>query len=741
MVSRGSNCVVGIVLIYLDLFVQGDKVMNLAHISEDLCREQSVQAHLVNTAQLAKQFADAFGCGEWGYGCGLLHDIGKYSIRFQERIRGKAVFVDHSTAGAKELYKRKNLIGAYCIAGHHSGLPDGGMATADANSLTGRMNKEIEEYQQFEQEIEIPKFSNPPLQVLGIGGFTKAFFTRMLFSCLVDADYLDTESFMTDGTMQRGGYDSMEVLLSRLQKHIEPWLHNTDYYTINGRRTAILKACMEKGIHSQGLYQLTVPTGGGKTIASLAFALVHAVEHHLDHVIYVIPYTSIIEQTAQIFRDILGNVNVLEDHCNINCESEWELKRQQLASENWDSPITITTNVQFFESLFSNKTSKCRKLHNISNSVIIFDEAQMLPIPYLKPCIQAISELTYNYHSTAVVCTATQPNLQSLFPEELKLQELCPDVKEQFHFFKRTAIHRQGVMNQEELINSLKQRTQVLCILNSRKCVQQIYESLPDEGRYHLSTFMYPKHRKRILSDIKRIVDSRQESKKICRVVATSLVEAGVDFDFETVFRELAGIDSIIQAAGRCNREGRRDISRSETIVFTMEHSKDAGIPLQLKLPISIAEKVSQEFEDLSSPEAIEAYFTQLFYYKGQLGLDYKNIVEQFEKEVRTWNFPFASVSKIFKLIEQNTRTILIPIEIEAEEIVDRIRRGECSRQLVREAGQYCVNVYENDFQALHGAGYLEALPLDFFLLTKLELYTEESGLAMKVERGEALFY
>lgn len=270
--------------------------MYLAHISEDKNREQSIKEHLTGTAELAGEFASSFSCREWGYGCGLLHDIGKYSEKFQKRLHGGSI-TDHATAGAQELFKRKNHIAAYCISGHHSGLLDGG-SVADAGgeaTFKGRMQKTVEDYQAFHQEIEIPVFSNPPLTPLGKGGFSLSFFIRMLFSCLVDADYLDTEDFMADGHTGRGTgrvFCDMDKLLDRLRLHVEPWMIHSDLSTINGRRTSILKACFEKGNHDQGLFSLTVPTGGGKTTASLAFALQHARKHHLSHILYVIPYTS-----------------------------------------------------------------------------------------------------------------------------------------------------------------------------------------------------------------------------------------------------------------------------------------------------------------------------------------------------------------------------------------------------------------------------------------------------------------
>lgn len=712
--------------------------MYLAHISEDKTRKQTISEHLRGTAELAAAFSDVFCCREWGYGCGMLHDIGKYSAKFQRRLEGGPI-TDHATAGAKELYKLRKYPAAYCIAGHHCGLLNGG-STADVGgeaTFRGRMQKELEDYQAYREEIQIPEFPPIPLKQLGKGGFSMAFFIRMLFSCLVDADYLDTEAFMTEGTVQRGSGDHMTVLFDRLYRHIEPWLENHEPDTVNGRRTAILKSCLEAGKKERGLFQLTVPTGGGKTVSSLAFGLKHAVEHGLDRIIYVLPYTSIIEQNARIFKEILGNDNVLEDHCNVNYEDAQELKKIQLASENWDCPVVVTTNVQFFESLFACKTSKCRKLHNIANSMIVFDEAQMLPVNYIRPCIQAISELVYNYKCTAVLCTATQPALYSFFPSQLKLQEICPDVKQQYDFFRRTLLVHAGELAEQELVAQLKSHNQCLCILNNRKRVQKIYQALQEEeGVFHLSTFMYPKHRKRLLKEMKERLLSGQP----CRLIATSLVEAGVDFDFPTVYRELAGIDSVIQAAGRCNREGKRAKEDCKTIVFTLEKTAGYKIPQALKQPIAVAGQILEKYEDIASLEAIEAYFEQLYHYKGE-GLDTKEIIRQFEDGAKSLMFPFAEVARNFRLIENDTRSILIHKEAEARAVAERISRGECSRQLVREAGQYCINIYDNDFEALYAAGMLKAIPLDFYLLQNPEQYTEEMGLVINAERGDAVIF
>ena len=526
----------------------------LAHTNEN-GEEQTLLEHLRNTADLSGKFANSFGAYEWGYNCGLLHDIGKYSLKFQERLHGNNEMVDHSTAGAKWCWNQKGAhqFLSYCIAGHHAGLPDTGGAsdTSAQGTMMGRLKKRLEDYQRFSEEIEIPELKTLPFQP--VEGENLDFFAsmliRMIYSCLVDADYLDTERFM-DGESIRNNGEPIERLYEKLESHISGWLDNDDLNTINGRRTEILKHCIEMGKEKKGIFRLTVPTGGGKTVSSLAFALKHAKEHHMERIIYVIPYTSIIEQNAKIFADILGQDNVLECHSSVEYELNEELKPAQLAAENWDKPVIVTTSVQFFESLFSNKPSKCRKLHNMTNSVIIFDEAQMIPNDYLKPCVSALEQLLRYYGSSIVLCTATQPALKKLLSPDIKITELCARMDEQFSFFKRVSIKNLNKITQIELIQRLQQENQALCILNTKKRAQNIYQSIKGEGVYHLSTSMYPVHRKRVLN----VIRERLQKQEKCIVVSTSLVEAGVDLDFQTVYRQLAGADSIIQAAGRCNR-------------------------------------------------------------------------------------------------------------------------------------------------------------------------------------------
>ena len=712
----------------------------LAHINK-YGDEQTVKEHLENTAVLCGKFAESFGAYDAGYCCGLLHDIGKYSLKFQQRIRGSEQRVDHATAGAKVCWEKKGMYQflSYCIAGHHAGLPDtGGSGDISTDgTMTGRMRKKLEDFEAYAEEIKIPMLGNPPFQPVKSENidFFFSMFIRMLYSCLVDADYLDTESFMNRKERVREQGETIAVLCDRLEKHISDWLKQEDLSTVNGRRTEILKHCMKMGEANKGLFRLTVPTGGGKTIASLAFALKHAEKHHMDRVIYVIPYTSIIEQNAKVFTEILGSENVLENHCNIDYESDEELRPMQLAAENWDKPVIVTTNVQFFESLFSNKSSRCRKLHNMANSVIIFDEAQMLPNDYLKPCIAAMEQLLRYYRSSIVLCTATQPALKNILSENIDIAsvELCPRMEEQFRFFKRVSIHNLERISEDELVHRLETEHQALCILNTRKRAQKIYQQVKGEGVYHLSTTMYPVHRKAILDKIRE----RLKKQERCIVVSTSLVEAGVDLDFQTVYRQMAGVDSIIQAAGGCNREGKRNADTCFTYIFSLEGRED--VPGQ-RQQTEITESLLYDKRNPDSLDTINRYFKMLYHFKGD-NLDKKRIMDKFKKS----NFQFATVSKEFTIIEENTKTILITREGEAAEVYEELRQKGFTKGLVRKMGQYCVNLHENDFQKMYAAGILEEISedmkQDYFVLRDNEAYTEDMGLTLGVEYGQAVIW
>lgn len=705
----------------------------IAHKDGD--RIQTIIEHLTGTAEIAGKFADAFGKQEWGYCCGLLHDIGKYSKEFQDKIKNDTnQQVDHSTAGAKLCMEKGGYYSllTYCIAGHHAGLPDYGN-TGIPSSLRGRLKKKICDYQTYQYEVNIPKIQTDPFirKPNKDFDFSLSVFMRMIYSCLVDADFLDTEKFMNNGQTGRDSGQSMEILLEKLENHVKPWLENQDLHSINGRRTEILKACMEAGKEEKGLFHLTVPTGGGKTIASLAFALRHAVCHHMNHIIYVIPYTSIIEQNAKVFRKILGEENVLEHHCNVDYDSSEELKPMQLASENWDKPVIVTTSVQFFESLFANKSSKCRKLHNIANSVVIFDEAQMLPVDYLKPCIVMMETLMEDYRSSMVLCTATQPALDKIFTGERTFTELCPNVKEQFEFFRRVTYQNLGCVPIDHLAEQLQKENRALCIVNTKKSAQELYRKLEGEGVYHLSTSMYPKHRKRILAQI----GERLKQKKKCILISTSLVEAGVDLDFCHVYRQIAGVDSIIQAAGRCNREGNERAEDSIVFLFDITDSKTA--PSQI-LPVDIAKAILKEVDDISDLDSITEYFKRLYHFREQ-SLDKKNIMEEFQDH----QYNFATAAKEFRLIEENTRTILVPVEQEAKELLTELKNQGFSKERMRKVSQYCIQVYDNLFKILWDAGMIQEISSDvtkFYALVKLDQYTEDMGLDLSVDSGMDLY-
>lgn len=709
----------------------------LAH--RDGGREQTLKEHLEGTARLAGAFAKEFGKEDWGYCCGMLHDIGKYSEAFQQRIRGKSSRqVDHSTAGAQVCLEKGGLYGfmSYCIAGHHAGLPDYGSKadTGSSPSLCGRRRKAVEDFRAYQGEIEIPEVKSDPVdrtRPVDLD-FSLSMFIRMLYSCLVDADFLDTENFMRNSRTGRDAGESLITLLDRLEGHIEGWLKNPDPDTINGRRTEILKNCLRCGKMARGLYRLTVPTGGGKTVASLAFALRHAVENKMKRIIYVIPYTSIIEQNAEVFRRILGEENVLEHHSNVEYKTSEELNPMQLAAENWDKPVIVTTNVQFFESLFANKSSRCRKLHNIVNSVIIFDEAQMLPNDYLKPCLAVMEELVRNYRASIVLCTATQPALSSFFQSGLGPVELCPRMEEQFHFFERVTYQDIGAVTEDSLTEKLKQEYQVLCIVNTRKRAQRLYQKMRGEGVFHLSTAMYPRHRGRVLKQIReRLADEEK-----CIVISTSLVEAGVDLDFQSVYRQLSGVDSIIQAAGRCNREGRRSPEDSKVSIFQFEDPET--VPGQ-RQQIDVTKFLLAEGEDIASLGAIEKYFQMLYHFRGE-SLDKKNILGEFKN--RRYNF--ATAAREFVLIEKNMAMVLVPEEEEAKCLLRKIEGQGHTRTNMRKAAQYCIQVDARVLENLNGAGMVRKVSeemQDFYVLTDLSQYTEEMGLNLEIDTGMARFF
>ncbi len=725
----------------------------VAHINT-LGEEQSIKDHLYGTAKRAEEFAEEFGCGAAGNFCGILHDIGKYSKQFQERIRNpeNTKKVDRSTAGALEALhiSNYNIPFSMVIAGHHSGLMDGGsyrFSGEETGTFFGRLKSKIPDYSGWEKDIKVGPAEVPPFCIKGDNRmFSMAFFIRMMYSCLVDADYLDTELFMNGGQIGRQGYPSIEDLLLRFEQYIGKWLGREEFENekqkrLYKKRNQILEECMEKGEKwDRGLYTLTVPTGGGKTTASLGFALKHMKKRGMKRVIYVIPYTSVIDQNAAVFGNILGEENILEHHSGMLYEMEENQRdhslscRKALAAENWDMPIIVTTAVQFFESVFASKSSKCRKLHNIANSVIIFDEAQTLPVSYLEPCVAAISELVAHYRSTVILCTATQPVLDSIFKKYLpggEIQEICNDVMDLGKYFKRTEISNAGTLSLDELRYRIEGREQVLCIVNKRKTAQELYSGLPKDGAFCLTTLLYPAHRKKKFGEIK----DRLNRGLPCRVIATSLVEAGVDLDFPEVYRQEIGLDSLIQSAGRCNREGRREVKESNVYLFRLEDDDNMFFGQN----IDALRETLRHYSNPASLEAISFYFQ--FYRKllGKENLDQKRIMDAFERGIGGSMFPFNTVSKRFKLIESQTKTIYIPVD-EAEEWIEELYNGYPTRKLFRKLGQYGVNAYPNHLRELWEAGCLEMVGDMVYVLRDMNQYSDDTGLQMDTETGFGFF-
>lgn len=711
-----------------------DSPVFYAHKSEDGTRWQTLFSHLKNTADLAASFAAPFHGEEEAYLAGMLHDIGKYSAAFQRRLNGSPERVDHSTAGALEARRLRRIAVAFAVAGHHGGLPDlgGRMDHLSSTTLWGRFKRKVEPYDPWKLEVPLPQ-KGPLPNPIPQDGFSTSFYIRMLYSCLVDADYLDTEAFM-DGTARADEYDSIPVLCRRLEEHIASWERpDTE---LNRRRDEILQACLRSGgSGARGLYTLTVPTGGGKTLSSLAFALSMARSQDMARVIYVIPYTSIIDQNAAVFARILGEKNVLEHHSGVEYALTEDAspgdRRKALAVENWDAPIVVTTAVQFFESLFASRSSRCRKLHNIANSVIIFDEAQSLPVPELKPCVSAIAQLVQHYGATAVLCTATQPALGPLFRQaapDLMLREICPDPAGQYLFFRRTVLNDLGVLAEDQLIQRLNGAPQVLCVVNRRSTAQMLYAGLEADGAYCLTTLLCPADRKRLLAEIR----SRLKAGLPCRVVSTSLIEAGVDVDFPAAYRELTGLDSILQTAGRCNREGTHSAEESPVCLFRLEGQKE---PKMLEKNVDAAMHTLREFPDPSAPDAIEHYFTFFRSLTGEDLMDHSHALARFCAQ----EYSFTSVARDFHLINQESRPVYIPIG-EGAAYVDRLRKGERGRTLLRRLGQYGVSVYPFQLKELERTGVIEWLDEEIAVLTDLRAYNPRMGLAMEVETGEGIF-
>lgn len=761
---------------------QVKKMVYYGHSRKDKPKSewQPLIEHLTNTADLAEKFGADAGISELARTAAMLHDIGKYSKEFQKRLDGSGQKVDHATAGAKEI---RNLFNnnqnqkyfadmlAYCIAGHHTGLPNYGSeidVDGDGTLLARVEKKPLKEYGAYKIEIDTNALTLPAHVKLRPDkkqpGFSFAFLTRMIFSALVDADFQETQTYMKDDLTPRGGHESIEQLCEKFNAYLRKF--DNPENEINKKRTETLKACIAQADSKQGFFKLTIPTGGGKTESSMAFALNHAVKHGLKRVIYVIPFTSIIEQNAGKFKESLGEKNVLEHHSNFDWkkgsgtdsesaddETKEVMDKLKLASENWDIPIVVTTNVQFFESLFANKNSRCRKLHNIAKSVIIFDEAQMLPREYLDPCMLAVKELVTNYGASAVFCTATQPALNQRLPD-IEFIELAPDPQALFDFYKRVQVTNIGKTPDAELIEKIQEHPQALCIVNTRRHAKGLFDQLAGEGNFHLSTLMCPAHRKEILKKMRDLLADK--SKPICRVISTQVMEAGIDVDFPVGFRALAGLDSIIQAAGRVNREMKRSVS--DIFVFDPETEFIKKTPPYIQLCLGVTRIILDDNRYKNDPVnggAIKAYFNRLYNsdLQDEKAFDSEEILSYFkifDRKAKNkddiYNFAFKTVAEKFKIIKDNTIAVIVPYDTIAVNIIKEISSSLYpSIDTIRRLQFYTVNIYEDEFEALQNIGAISPpIAETYFVLNeskKEEYYRPETGLVIPENAGGKAFF
>lgn len=703
----------------------------IAHLADD-GRVHGLNEHLSETAELAAAFAGEFGCAEWGRLAGEWHDLGKYSDEFQKYIRGTGPRTDHSSAGAIHAVEQLGPFGrvvAYLIAGHHAGLPDWLSDSEPGASLAQRLTK-VELLDRL-KSLAIPSDllsqerptdrPMPPATELAA-----SLWIRMLFSCLVDADFLDTEAFFeSKQTDRRGGFAPIGNLTPIFEKFMTDKQAAASDTPVNRLRRVVLRQCVHKSFLPSGFFSLTVPTGGGKTLSSMAFGLNHARTHDKSRIIYVIPYTSIIEQTADQFRKIFAD-DVVEHHSNVaRQDKDEENDRLRLASENWDAPIIVTTTVQFFESLFASRTSRCRKLHNVVNSVVILDEAQLLPPDFLNPILESLKELQKNYGVTVVFCTATQPALgphQSTgfdFKGVPGIIEIMDDPTGLQASLKRTTIHILGDLapvSWDELAEEVKQHDSALCIVNRRDDARTLWEKMP-KGTIHLSALMCGAHRALKIAEIKESL----RNGKPTRVISTQLVEAGVDVDFPAVYRAAAGLDSIAQAAGRCNREGLRE--NGDVFVFTPPSKIPAG---HLRQAADIGMRLLRNaVGDPLTAEQFEVFFREFFWMRGNR-LDKENIIDLLRND-KELKFSFRTAAKKFQLIDESAQAPVI-VQFENDELLALLQRKGPERWLLRKLQRYVVNLPRYMHSRLLSEGAIREIHPGIFMQGHGALYHSELG-------------
>ena len=701
---------------------------------------QLLKDHLRQVAELAKGFASPLALGTEATLAGLLHDLGKYADRFQARLDDNSIHgINHWAAGAARAAELHLHNSAFAVDGHHTGMParDGDglkqtIARMRSDAERESFCKCVEPLSELLRRLAADGICLPDIPVRTPGDpFSEALRTRLLFSCLVDADFRDTENHFDPGAASLRQAPQLQPVraLEILRRHLAGLSGDGD---VNQRRRKLLDDCLAAATQTPGLFTLTAPTGSGKTLSSLAFALQHIVHHNASlpvddacrfrRVIVVIPFTSIIEQTAGVYRKLFepefGPDYVLEHHSAVaprerpedkgkDAEAE-SLRRARLAAENWASPLVVTTSVRFFESLFSNRPSACRKLHNIGRSVVLFDEVQTLPSDLVPSLLSAVKLLTRDYGVTAVFMTATQPAFaaaEAALPYGWNPTPIASDESALAEALRRTRIELPGLDQKpswENIAGRMAAEPQALCVVNTTADARNLFKLLRDrspDGLCHLSSRLCPQHRREKLETIRQ----RLRDGMSCRLVSTQLIEAGVDVDFPIAFRALGPLDSIIQTAGRCNREGKSAKPRP-VIVFRPEH--DGMIDHRRINPYQIATKVTQSFLDrhpdaadrLHLPEFYAAYFRELY---GLLG---PQLVKKDKVFAASEALDFPKAAEECSLIGDETHAVLVKWKDKvgknrgedlAKKLQDQkhLTAAEC-----REAQRFSVNLYQHEF-------------------------------------------
>ena len=714
----------------------------LAHISQD-GREQSLAEHLENVSILAEKFAlPAFK--QIAKAAGAAHDIGKNAPAFQQRLYGSPEKYEHSACGAIEIEKlgcdRKTAVIKplleYCIAGHHTGLPDGGSDGQDSDSATlnARLRREQNytgksDYHGSEDymKLTLPDITSF-MELLDLsdkkGFFEKyAFFTRYVFSCLTDADYLDTETFCCPDIDRKTKCDS-EKMLSAIENVLSGFKAETK---LQKCRSGLQQAALNGLRYASDISILNMPTGSGKTLCSLRLALelMKRSEGKLKRIIYVIPYTSIIEQTASVFLNIIGEyADIVQHHSNYiydeSDENDTTAQKLKKACENWDAPVIITTSVQFFESLYHYKGSRLRKLHNIAGSVIIFDEIHLIPVEQLQPCLKGVGYITKYLGSKAIFLSATMPNHKKLFEKyipQCTITELITD-KSSFKSFDKCEYRNIGEQTAENIARKAARYNSSLIVVNSRKSAREFYTAMTG-NKYHLSTFMTPHDR---AETIKRIREDLENAKQVC-VVSTSLIEAGVDLDFEAVFRQLAGLDSILQAGGRCNREGKRP--KGEVSFF----STQGKLMDDLALRANITQQLAEQYDNITSADCIEQYYDRIFDFK-EKAIDKNSIVDHEDFGGSITSIPFRQYAQSLRFIKDDSISVVID---NCAETFLLLRQASFSgTNAKRKLQSFSVSLKHREFSELLKTGRVYQHDSGLFVLSDPGDYSSETGLMLE---------